>query len=101
MTLLFIINILVIFFINILVIYGVYAAFSEGMILYPLKVKLNAWIGKRAKPIYSCPICMSSVWGTIGFIFLNHFYGVEWWYLPVYVLALAGAIFLIIQFIPE
>lgn len=34
----------------------------------------SIWINK---PLWGCPICMSSLWGTIGFIVLPFFFNVE------------------------
>lgn len=47
---------------------------SDGMILFPVK----QWVDSRLpvdgflrwlyKPVFGCVICMSSVWGTIGYL---------------------------------
>jgi len=67
---------------------GVWTLFGDGMLL--------GWLGdiwdKRLpkvlqKPIYACPPCMSSVWGSATWFFLDG--GIEplW---PVFCLALCG-----------
>jgi len=48
-------------------------------------------IGKRRndmikKPLFNCPPCMASIWGTAGFIYT----GIGWEYWVVWVLSLAG-----------
>lgn len=88
----------VIFLINILVIFGIYVIFSERMLLSPVREYLVARINKKyLKPFILCPPCMSSIWGTVGFFFTDY----PIWGLPIYVLSLCGAIYLIIEFIPE
>lgn len=32
---------------------------------------------KWSKPVVHCPICMSSVWGIIGFFAIRYFFGVD------------------------
>ena len=48
-------------------------------------------IGKRRndmikKPLFNCPPCMASIWGTAGFVYT----GIGWEYWIVWVLSLAG-----------
>ena len=52
------------------------------------------------RPIFDCPICMSSVWGTIGFFALDYFFGVHLPYklLIPYVLALCGLNTILVKF---
>ena len=108
---------MVIFIINILVIFGIKTLFADDMLLSDLKYSLFNLRSKKMfktpylalgeldqskvrflfKPLFVCPPCMSSIWGTIGFFFNDY----PIYYLPVYVFALCGAIYLIIQFMPE
>ena len=93
-----------IFFINSLVIYGVFASTGEDMILgFVQKVSkipdtvggyndINQW---WTKPLWNCPACMASVYGTAGFYFTD----LSWWWLPVYVFALSGFNYLISKLI--
>jgi hypothetical protein len=37
----------------------------------------NNWPEKVNKPLWACPICMSSVWGLIGFFALDFIFGVH------------------------
>lgn len=105
-----------IFIINILVIFGVKALFSDGMLLSRLKYRLFNLRSEKLfktpylaldeiekervrfifKPLFQCPPCMASVWGMPGFLLT----GYEWYYLPIYLLALCGAVYLIVNFMP-
>lgn len=40
------------------------------------------------KPLTECATCMSSVWGTTGFLFTS----LEWYWLPVWIVCMAGFI---------
>ncbi len=50
--------------INALVILGVWEATAPDMLLGQLALRAESKLGKSAcKPLFSCAVCMSSVWG--------------------------------------
>lgn len=64
---------------------------SIDTIIYSWNTKNIKW-QKVLKPIILCPLCMSSVWGTIFYFTFSFFYGggvLEW--IPS-VFAIAGAV---------
>lgn len=65
-------------FIASLWIWGVFAAFDEGNLLWFARNNFEKTGGMwLAKPLFSCPYCMSSVHGgTIGFIYYGFDYRV-------------------------
>lgn len=70
-----------------LLIFGIWALFETGMILGWLGDALwKRWPEAFSKPIFACPPCMSSVWGT-GVWFLTGG-DVFWW--PYFCIALCG-----------
>ncbi len=100
--------------INSILIWGVYASMQEGFIFekignwirgnhYPeFKDNLPSWI---KKPLATCPICMSSAYGTSVFWFayftgLIDFDFIIFVYI-CYVYALAGLNYLILMFMPK
>lgn len=98
--------------INSLIIWGVYASLQEGFIYgwigdwirgkHKEKDNLPSWI---KKPLATCPICMSSVYGTPIFLFahLTELINFEFYIFVYicYVFALAGLNYLILTFMPE
>lgn len=93
---------------NSLFIWGLSFCFDEGMIFHGLHKWFIGWDriekvpGKSReripiwiqKPLYSCPICMASVWGSMGYTMGTYFlFGwsaqllILW---PIYCFALAG-----------
>jgi hypothetical protein len=75
-----------------LIIMGVWTSFGEGMIF----AKLGDWMEDNLhpyvnKPIFTCPQCMSSLWGGSIWIWS----GGAWQVLPVFILALCGLMRLI------
>lgn len=79
---------------NALVVIGVWESTAPGMILEKPAAWLESKLGRYwVKPLFNCPPCMASVWGT-AFYFL-HDYGRPLWY----VLALAGLIKLILKIV--
>lgn len=68
---------------------GVFIAMGEKMILEPLKNVLSRYIPEPfGHPLYSCPRCMVSVWGTATVLAL----GIcpVWYTLPVYWILACG-----------
>ncbi len=115
--------------INSLLIWGVYASLQEGFIFdrlgnwirskkalskrkklrkdypYPKEVNydnLPSWI---KKPLATCPICMSSVYGTPVFWLSYYMELINFDFIIIvyicYIFALAGLQYLILTFIPE
>lgn len=58
-------------------IWGVHILFQPEHLLEKQGDLLDRKLGKWAKPIALCPICMSSTWGTIGFFAIRFFFGVD------------------------
>lgn len=93
------VNLLLLSLITSLIITGIYTSTWDGMIFG----RFRAWMDGRmnpfiAKPIYSCTICMSSVWGTLIYIsahFISLYFNIhiiEHWgvcYLP-FIFIVAG-----------
>lgn len=66
--------------------YGSKVTWQEGMIFQNLKQKLDDWIEFRycmrypkksffhliRKPLYACPACMPSIWGSIAYWAMNY-----------------------------
>ncbi len=80
-------------FIGALLIVGVWTCFDKKMIFG----RLGDWMSRLlpkwvTMPLYDCPMCMASVWGTT-FWFLSGGEVSRWW--PIYVLALCGFLKLI------
>ena len=75
-----------------LVITGAWTACGKDMILEPiadaLEVVLPKWF---CKPLFLCPACMSSVWGTTVYFYT----GGNGYHYPLYLFALCGAMHLI------
>lgn len=73
---------------------------SEGMLLQPLRKWLN---GKGipvflAKPLYACPPCMASIWGSIVWFFVGvDFFSVDW---PLFVFSVCGLTYILIYNFP-
>jgi hypothetical protein len=67
-------------------IWGIHILFQEDHLLEKLGTKLRGperspdvpldFRKKIMKPLFDCPICMSSVWGAIGFIAMSYFFGI-------------------------
>lgn len=73
---------------------------EPGMLLHPLRRWLNA---RRissyiSKPLYGCPPCMASVWGSLVWFFFGiDFLSIQW---PLFVLATSGLTYLLIYNFP-
>lgn len=79
---------------NLLLIFGIWKLFQVDEVFG----KAGDWMTKRigdhwVKPLFDCPACMSSVWGTAFFVATFHVMPVwvEWWMLPLHCLVLCGA----------
>jgi hypothetical protein len=82
---------------------GIYATTWKGMIFHKpakyIKNRLPEWV---CKPLFSCPVCMASVWSLVFFAV----FGLpEWPFIPVVILMVAGLntviVSLIINIIPD
>lgn len=92
--------------VNSLFIWGLYAASQYSFnheneivdkeILWKLKYYAEKLPHNLGKPLILCPICMSSVWGTIFFLCYNYNY---YYYLPIYIICLAGLQYIIYKLI--
>lgn len=65
-------------------IWGLHILFQEGHLLDIVGDKLRGtyedegtWREHWTKPIFDCPICMSSIWGIIGFFAIRYFFNVD------------------------
>jgi hypothetical protein len=67
---------------------GAYTTTWKGMIFHRpakyLKGKLPQWI---CKPLFSCPVCMSSAWTLLYFAVFGF---PDWMFVPVAILMVAG-----------
>lgn len=79
---------LILLIINSLFIFGVHTLFSEGNLLEGAGKVIERAIGSYwSKPVFTCPLCMASIYGTIGFFAFSH---LHFWYWPAYCIALCG-----------
>lgn len=61
-----------------LAIWCIHILFQEDHLLEKPGKTITARVGEYwSKPLINCPICMSSVWGTIGFFALDWVFGVH------------------------
>lgn len=80
-------------FLAALIVIGVWNAFGKGMIFGWLGDWFEAHVNEHLlKPIFLCPCCMASVWGSLVW-FLT---GGDLYYWPFFVIALSG----FLKFIP-
>ena len=91
--------------VNCLLIWGIYGSTRNGELFNLENLPLPQWM---AKPLYDCPFCMSSVWGSIGFWVFMHSVsfraeclGFDWYFLPIYLFACCGLNYLIVLFLPN
>lgn len=94
-----------------LIIFGIHATTREGMIFHSFKMWIASKIEKILsrkndfyeaekktafilKPLFDCPACMASIWGTVIYFTLNP----DYHYL-VFIFGLAGLNYLISRFI--
>jgi hypothetical protein len=97
---------MLVMFANSSFIWGLYAAsqynfdinrqITDKEILWRLKYYAEQLPTNIAKPLLLCPICMSSVWGSIFFLCYNYNY---YLYLPIYIICLAGFQYIIYKLI--
>ena len=59
-------------------IWCIHILFQEDMIFEKQGNWIETKLGKYwSKPVISCPICMSSAWGLIGFFAIRYFFNVD------------------------
>lgn len=81
-------NTLLILIFNSLFIYGVHTLFSEGHLLEKQGNFIERVIGTFwSKPLFLCPLCMASFWGSVGFFLFVHKELIYW---PLYCICLCG-----------
>src|SRR5688572_2383243 len=78
-------------FINLLLVVGIWKLFQPDM-LFGAQGK---WLYDRlgafwSKPVFDCPPCMASVWGTVFFWTSRLYELLPWWTWPLHCLALCG-----------
>jgi hypothetical protein len=78
-------------FLNSLIIIGIFYSFGEEQVFGKVGAQLQLVLGEFwSKPALACPVCMSSVWGTLFFLLktvpFNPFDYI------IHILALAGLI---------
>lgn len=77
------------FITTVLCIWGVHSLFLPNMIFGKIGEKAQRYF--ITKPMFRCPVCMSPWYGLIGFWYS----GYEGYWLPVFLLALTGANYLL------
>jgi hypothetical protein len=101
-------SIATVFAITILCIFGLHVAMMPNMVFTRLRAFLDRKITNEyyRKPLYACPKCMSSVWGSLGFLHLlsiglpiHGLYIAIYWI--IWIFALTGAIHLIMEYRPK
>jgi len=80
-----------IFIYTILIIYGVNKTTDHSMIFEWVRIKSSVLPDKANKVLFDCTPCMSSFYGSISFFFTD----LSWYYLPVWIMSLCGAITLL------
>ena len=83
---------------NALFIFGLSKLLSEKMIFGRIGAYVQSKIGETAsKPLFACPPCMASVWGSAWFaIFIG-----EWLILPLYLILLVGLVRFMMNLSPD
>jgi hypothetical protein len=77
---------------NSLLIRGLQFAYSPFNVLYFISKAYTNLVADKPyllplnKPLFNCAPCMASIYGLPGFYYTD----LEWYYYPVYVVALAG-----------
>ena len=84
-------------FLTVLFIWGVHAIFEYPFIFWRQGEWLDRYIPKMIrKPLYRCPVCMSSIWGTYFFLYSDQSGIMNW---IVFVFAVCGVNFLIVEYL--
>lgn len=76
--------------------WGVHCLFEEDYLLHPI-AKAVDWLPDWVKkPLHTCPICMSSIHGSLIFMFFIKA-ALIWW--PVYCISLCGFNYIIHSYV--
>ncbi len=81
-------NPLVAVLLNVLLIAGIWNLFGPGMLLHWLVPTLEKLPKEFQKPLYACPACMASIYGSLFFILVIKG---DFCLLPLHCLAVSGA----------
>jgi hypothetical protein len=74
-------------------IWCIHILFQEGHLLEKQGEWIKNKLGEKwSKPVVHCPVCMSSLWGLIGFFAIRYFFGVDlpWRQLIPFIFCLCG-----------
>lgn len=79
--------------INTLAIAGLYAVSMDGFLLAVLRrfIQGTPIINIISKPLISCALCMSSIWGAMYYLF----HGSYWFDFVFHILSVAGAMYIL------
>lgn len=84
---------------NSLFIWGVYSTFQEGMIFNKIGKWLQTLPKDIRKPLGTCPVCMSSIYGVPGYFILMDNYTI--FGLISYITMIAGLNYVLLCLFPE
>jgi cadmium resistance protein CadD (predicted permease) len=74
-------------------IWAIFILFQKDQLLEKQGEWIKTKLGEKwSKPVVHCPVCMSSLWGLIGFFAIRYFFGVElpWRQLIPFIFCLCG-----------
>lgn len=84
------------FITTVLVIWGIHCVLSPRFVFGWIGEKIKSTVGEYwSKPIYSCPACMSSIYGVLASIYFR----VNFLDAPLFILAVCGLNFILIEFL--
>lgn len=87
-----------------LALYGSKVTWQEGMIFEKPKLWLDEFWGDWLirKPLYACPACMPSIWGSVYYWIaaVDKIGPTEFFYWPVFVLATCGVTWVLMYQFP-
>lgn len=76
---------------NLFLIMGIWKLLQKDMLLGSFGDWMFKKLGKfYSKPVFDCPPCMSSIWGTAFFFAARLDSMMPWWLFPLHCLALCG-----------
>ena len=79
----------------VLVIMGMNVVTSPPMVFYPFRRWLERKVKRYVmKPLLTCPVCMSSTWGSLVWFAYGQPLSLDW---PVFCIKLAGLIYIIMM----
>jgi hypothetical protein len=77
--------------INLFLIVGIWKLFQKDMLLGPAGDWMYSKLGEyRSKPVFTCPSCMASCWGTVFFFCSRLYELLPWWTWPLHCITLCG-----------